>query len=158
MTVSSTGSLAVQSGANLDVESGATLDLKSGSTATISTLLTMNGTDGGIKYRTGTLGDADANLDVGTDEYRFTASPTVPRTFTLLETSGNTPVDGQRIRVLHTQSFPLAAATFERETGPTTIAQFPTGGPGMVEFTYHAAASAWYVSSFSGTATASTVA
>lgn len=139
---------------SLTVNTGAALTLQTGSPATISRILTLTGADSGIQYRLGTIGDADANLDVGTDAYRVAANPTAPRTFTLLDSTGNTPVDGQVIRVFRTfTGVAIPAMTFQRESGPTTLAQFPVGSPSFVEFTYDSSGNGWYVSAFGGSTT-----
>lgn len=152
-TVDVRSAAVVTSAGSLTINTGAPLTLQSGSPATISRILTMSGADAGIQYRTGTLGNADANLDVGTDEYRFTAIPLTDRTFTLLDSTGNTPVNGQRIKVIATISGGVADAIFVRETGGTELGRIkaaPAGNIGTIEFTYHSAGNGWYVSGVSG--------
>jgi hypothetical protein len=151
LRANSGGIIQALSGSFLNVDSGATLDLKAGSTPTVSAILDMSGADAGISYRPGTLVNADANLDVGTDRYRFTASPTVPRTYTLLDSTGNTPVDGQEIEVTMTISSVLADAIFVRETGAVEIARIVgSGNGGTLKFTYFSAGNGWYVTGNGG--------
>ena len=114
-------------------------------------LLNMNAAGSGIAYRTATLGDADANLTVAVDEYNFTAVPLAARTYTLLDVSAPVPVDGQRIRIVQQLGGGAANATFQRETGPATVAQLLAGAQGSIEFTFHAGT--WKVSASSANVT-----
>lgn len=157
-TVAIRSAAAVTSPGSLIINSGAPLTLQAGSVATISRILTLSGANAGVQYRTGTLVDADANLDVGTDSYRFTTAPSTTRTFTLLDASGNTPVDGQRIHVTQPLAGPPGgAAVFVRETGGTTLATFPSAGACSVLFEYHTAGNGWYVIMHAGGVTVPTV-
>jgi hypothetical protein len=108
-------------------------------------LLDMNAAGSGIAYRLGTIIDANANLSVAVDEYLVIVGPTVPRTFTLLDTSSPIPVDGQRIRVTRTLSTGGANEhIFKRETGAVELGRIL--GQGTFEFTFHASQNGWYVS------------
>lgn len=106
-----------------------------------------------IQAREGTLGDADATLNCDKDWYRFTAVPTVNRTYTLNITGGATstqPVDGSELEITMTLVSGLADAIFEDES-TTEVARIVGGGNGgTVRFRFSSSAGAWKCVSASG--------
>lgn len=103
---------------------------------TFSGPVKLFGTTTGIQNRVGTVGNADATIDVAKDEYYFTAAPTVNRSYTLRHSTAPIPAEGQRIRVTMTLSSVTADAIFKREGG-TEIGRIKgVGNGGFLEFTY----------------------
>lgn len=91
---------------------------------------------GSVAWRLGTLGDANAVIDVDYDIYIFTTAPTVARTFTLRHSTTPRPVAGNVIKVTMPMNSALAPAHFERED-TTEIARIPTSTYGAgVEFVF----------------------
>lgn len=113
-------------------------------------LLDLTAAVSGIAFRTATLGDANADLTVAVDEYRFPVALTADRTYTLRHT-GTVPADGQRIRVFRHVSGGIGDAIFKREDA-TELGRILDGAVGTIEFTYHVAGNGWYASAVGGNA------
>ena len=179
--VKSGAAVNVKSGAGLVVDSGGVLDLdgallqdagavgtlagantftgdvilnnNSAAFSSVRTLSFASSTVGSVAYRVGTVGDANATIDVSKDEYRVPRTLTGARTYTLRHSTSPTPANGQRILVSRTACI-SNLCNFVREGG-VPLAEFPvSGNTAWVEFTYHASYG-WYVSRFGGSATTS---
>lgn len=99
--------------------------------------MAQSGDGGSVKWRTDTLVNANATLDVDVDEYIFTVAPTGDKYYTLRHSTSPTPVVGSRIRVTMPFPAPSGIAHFQRED-TTEIAKIVSGGQGGdVGFIFH---------------------
>jgi hypothetical protein len=98
------------------------------------------------RFDDATLGDADTTVTVAKDEWHFTTSPTVARTYTVRHT-GTVPVAGARITVVAPFAT-TADAIFKREDLTEIGRIVGSGNGGSITFTY--SGSAWYTSCVSG--------